>query len=103
MTSDNATNPMQLRTEIHAKFMTMQPPSPQQQVIMDRLNAAAEQVCEVLQPVFRLLVIEMLQMKRDALLNTGVPPKKQNIGDSHARLNSTVLPSNGGTDSSHSV
>lgn len=58
-------NPMQLRTEVHAKFVTLQPlDNPQQQASLDALNQHAEDICQILQPIFSRLVIEMLELKR---------------------------------------
>ena len=61
-------NPMQLSTEIHAKFITLYEPDPQTQTKLNRLNQYAEEICETLQPIFRRLIIEMLELKRQTLI-----------------------------------
>jgi len=62
--SDSVRTPLQLRTEIRAKFATQQEPDPATAANIAILNQHVDAVCESLQPVFRLLIIEMLELKR---------------------------------------
>jgi len=59
-------NEMQLKTKIEAKFEYMMQPTIEQQTSLDALNKHAEEIAESLQPVFQNLIIQMLELKREA-------------------------------------
>lgn len=61
---DKPINQLSLRTDIHAKFEYLTPPTPEEQISVDALNGHAEEICESLQPIFNSLVINMLELKR---------------------------------------
>lgn len=53
-----------LETNIIAKFTSDAPITPEQQASLDALNAHAEEVTERLQSAVRVLITEMLDLKR---------------------------------------
>ncbi|MCK5663411.1 MAG: hypothetical protein KAI17_07985 [Thiotrichaceae bacterium] len=55
---------MQLETKLSAKFITDNPCTPEEQISLDALNMHTEEIAEKLQSTFRLLIIEMLEIKR---------------------------------------
>lgn len=66
------TSPLHLQTKISAEFVTQVPPeSVAEQVSLDALNMHAEDICESLQPIFRQLIIEMLELKRKTFSQGG--------------------------------
>jgi hypothetical protein len=79
----SALETIQLETNLSAKFIPMIQPNNSEQIILDELNTHAEQCAEILQSVFRKLVIEMLELKRSSLQ-----------GGEHAGSNQTDIPSN---------
>lgn len=61
-------NQLELRTELTAKFISPVPcATPEEQMSLDALNHHAEEIAERLQTAFRLLITEMLDVKRVAL------------------------------------
>ena len=63
--TDKPINQLQLRTEVHAKFESLyRIEVPEAQASLDALNKHAEDICESLQPIFRSLIITMLELKR---------------------------------------
>lgn len=58
-------NQLQFSTEVRAKFESLyRIEVPEAQASLDALNKHAEEICEALQPVFRSLIITMLELKR---------------------------------------
>jgi hypothetical protein len=86
---------LQLETNITAKFISLSPLSPQEQISLDALNIHAYEITERLQPVLRLLVAEMLDIKREQFTTT-----KEEY---YAGSQQTDLSSNDGTDSGVTV
>jgi len=59
---------MQLETKISAKFLKEEDEvvNYEQQQSLDALNKHTEDCCEILQPIFQTLIIEMLTLKRES-------------------------------------
>lgn len=65
---------IQLETCISARFIPMLPPAtPAEQASIDAMNHHAAEITERLQETFRLLVIEMMDIKREAYAVTATP------------------------------
>lgn len=64
MVEEKPANPMYLRTKVNASFEYAGAADPATQASLDALNKHAEDICESLQPVFRSLIITMLELKR---------------------------------------
>ena len=62
---------IQLQTEISAKFVEDGQLTSERQTSLDALNINAEEVCNTLQPIFQQLIIEMLELKRQAFATGG--------------------------------
>ena len=61
-------NTLALETQLTARFVSsVACNTPEEQQSLDTLNHAVEDVTERLQGTFRLLIIEMLTLKREAL------------------------------------
>lgn len=60
-------NQMEFATKITAKFQYQLQPTPEEQAQLDALNAHAEEICERLQGTFRNLIIEFLEVKKNAI------------------------------------
>lgn len=71
MEFDFETKPLQLQTEISAKFVEDGQLTPERQASLDALNINTEEVCNTLQPIFQQLIIEMLELKRQAFATGG--------------------------------
>jgi hypothetical protein len=58
-------NNIAMETVLTARFVPrVAPESPEEQASIDALNMHAEEIAEKLQPVFRDLVLSMLELKR---------------------------------------
>ena len=57
-------NKMDLKTTINAEFIYAVQPSPAEQASLDALNGHAEEICEILQPIFYQTFVQMLNLKR---------------------------------------
>jgi hypothetical protein len=53
-----------LETNLTAKFISIHPLSPTEQASLDALNEHAREITDRLQAAFRLLITEMLDLKR---------------------------------------
>ncbi|RLB93542.1 MAG: hypothetical protein DRH26_03605 [Deltaproteobacteria bacterium] len=63
---------MELRTEISAKFITITPGTPEEQASLAALNMHTEAITQSLQGVFKTLIIEMLELKRQNFTETTI-------------------------------
>lgn len=69
--SKQPTSKLQLESKVSAVFSHSGNPTDQEASSINALNKHAEDICEDLQPVFKTLIVQMLELKREHFATSG--------------------------------